>query len=495
MPEGFGNLPGLAVPHSTFVGMLVTVLCLMSFPTALQAQLTYTTNAKGITITGYTGPNVAVVIPNYINGAPVTSIGDSAFYNHPDLPSVQIPDGVTTIGQSAFSFCGSLTNVTFPTSLTNIGYRAFSACYSLSGINLPNRLADLGSRAFLSCTGLTNMIIPNSVTSVGEWAFHGCSGLTSVTLGSGANTIRWNAFGACTSLTRVEIPNGVTYIEGGAFGDCTGLTNVSLPGSLTYIESLVFNGCTNLATITVAPLNSSYSSVAGVLFDKGQTTLISYPGGRGGDYTIPDTVTSIQHDAFSGCTALTGITFGNRVSTIGWSAFFGCTGLTTVNVPYLITNITGYAFSGCVALTNVTLGVGLLNIEEGALSNCSSLTGIFFNGNAPSLGNLAFSGTTNATAYYLPRATGWKPTFGGIPTKLWSPQIQTSGSDFGLRTGKIGFAINWSDGRVVVVEACSELLNPVWTPIATNSLSLGTVRCNDAGAVLQPRRFFRLRSQ
>ena len=51
-------------------------------PTAVQAQFTYVTNNGTITITGGSGgcPSGALTIPDTINGLPVTSIGDWAFY-------------------------------------------------------------------------------------------------------------------------------------------------------------------------------------------------------------------------------------------------------------------------------------------------------------------------------------------------------------------------------------------------------------------------------
>ena len=64
-------------------------------------------------------------------------------------------------------------------------------------------------------------------------------------------------------------------------------------------------------------LNSVYSSVDGVLFNKSQTTLIQYPGGKAGSYTIPNSVTSIGDYAFSGCTSLTSVTIPNSVTSIG----------------------------------------------------------------------------------------------------------------------------------------------------------------------------------
>ena len=70
-----------------------------SFTTdSLPTEFNYTINNGTITITGYTGPGGAVTIPDTINGLPVTSIGDCAFYNCTSLTSVTIPNSVTSIG-------------------------------------------------------------------------------------------------------------------------------------------------------------------------------------------------------------------------------------------------------------------------------------------------------------------------------------------------------------------------------------------------------------
>jgi hypothetical protein len=85
-----------------------------------------------------------------------------------------------------------------------------------------------------------------------------------------------------------------------------------------------------LTTISVDESNQNYSSSDGVLFNKDKTTLMQFPGGKTGSYTIPNSVTTIGERAFSGCSGLTSVTIPESVITIGDGAFYNCTGLTTV---------------------------------------------------------------------------------------------------------------------------------------------------------------------
>src|SRR5262245_47593697 len=98
----------------------------------------YTTTNGTVTITGYKGTNVVVVIPDTINGLPVTVIGDRAFFFRTSVTSVTIPNSVTSIGDLAFYACTNLTGVVIPDSVTRIGSGAFGSCSSLTSVVIPN---------------------------------------------------------------------------------------------------------------------------------------------------------------------------------------------------------------------------------------------------------------------------------------------------------------------------------------------------------------------
>jgi hypothetical protein len=68
-----------------------------------------------------------------------------------------------------------------------------------------------------------------------------------------------------------------------------------------------------------------------------------------------------------------------------------------------------------------------------------------------------------------------------------------------VRTNRFGFNITGSSNLVMVVEACTDLANPVWSPVGTNTLNIfigtnGTAYFSDPQWTNYPGRFYRLRS-
>ncbi len=136
------------------------------------------------------------------------------------------------------------------------------------------------------------------------------------------------AFDSCTALASVTFGKGLEWIWDDAFCGCSALTDITIPAGVTEIGENPFYHCAGLKEIHVDKDNAAFASQDGVLFDKALAELICCPGGRAGDYTVPDSVTAIAAGAFSGNTNLTGVTVPESVTSIGEGAFSGCEGLT-----------------------------------------------------------------------------------------------------------------------------------------------------------------------
>ncbi|MCL2884429.1 MAG: leucine-rich repeat domain-containing protein [Oscillospiraceae bacterium] len=126
---------------------------------------------NGIEICGYAGTPTDVVIPDTIDGQPVTSIAFPAFQNCQSLTSVSIPDSVTYIGNSVFDYCTSLTAVNIPDSVKWIDMEAFGHCRALTSIAIPNGITSLDLSTFGGCISLTSVTLPDSLTSLGDATF------------------------------------------------------------------------------------------------------------------------------------------------------------------------------------------------------------------------------------------------------------------------------------------------------------------------------------
>jgi hypothetical protein len=125
---------------------------------------TFTTNANEITITGYNiDGGTDVVIPDYINGWPVTTIGANAF-SESGVTSIGGAGNVVTVGDFAFAYCYALASVPLPQAQT-VGASAFGSCYSLTSVSLP-QVQTVGYYAFGSCTSLTSVYFNNDAPTI-----------------------------------------------------------------------------------------------------------------------------------------------------------------------------------------------------------------------------------------------------------------------------------------------------------------------------------------
>ena len=293
---------------------------------------------------------------------------------------------------------GDFTYTSTATEVAITGYTAAGGAVTIPGSIGGLPVTSIGNNAFFNRSGLTSVTIPNSVKSIGDYAFYDCYLLTSLTIPNSVTSIGNRAFSSCSGLTSVTIPNSVTSIGSSAFSYCTGLTSVAIGNSVASIGSSAFYYCTGLTSLTADAANPNYSSMDGVLFDKKQTTLIQYPIGKTGGYTIPNGVTSVGSDAFYYCRGLTSVTIPNSVTSIGSSAFSYCTGLTSVAIGDSVVSIGSNSFYSCSDLTSVTIGNSVTSIGSSAFSNCSGLTSVTIPNSVTSIGSSAFSYCTGLTS-------------------------------------------------------------------------------------------------
>jgi hypothetical protein len=450
----------------TLLGIVVFGAILLALPAAAQEQFDYVTNNDTLTIAAYSGSGGVVTIPSTYTGLQVTSIGEAAF-EYSGITGIIIPTTVTNIGQGTFEGCSKLLSAPLPDSLIVIGNYAFGGCVSLTNITIPASATNIGIAAFATCSSVRSVTIPNTLTSIPENMFYNCSSLTSATIPNSVTSIGNDAFEGCASLATITISTNVTTIGESAFST-SGLTSVTIPASVTSIGYYSFSYCANLTEIAVDAANPDFSSANGVLCDKSQTTIVDCPNALAGPYTVPDTVTSV-----------------------GVGAFDDCASLTAVTIPDSVTSIGDYAFQDCASMVTVTIGNGVTSIGDEAFLDCSSLQKISFQGDAPTPGFDMFGGTSAAaTVYYLPDTTGWSTTYGSLPAIMANapPQI----TDIGVKNNEFGFTCTGASNQVIVVQACTNLVNANWQPLQTNTLTGTSFDFTDSKWKNYPSRFYRI---
>ena len=104
--------------------------------------------------------------------------------------------------------------------------------------------------------------------------------------------------------------------------------------------------------------NTFYQSVNGILYSLDGLTLVAYPPGLVGSFTIPEGVTTIAKEAFEYCTGLTNITVSSTLTTIEEQAFRSCQSLESANLQSQVSSIPNYCFADCYKLTDIIFPSG-----------------------------------------------------------------------------------------------------------------------------------------
>lgn len=288
-----------------------------------------------------------IIIPDEYNGSPVTEIayrgfeGTSANY-------VVLPPTINTINGWAF-YQGSLKSVSIPNSYTR-------------GISIGN---------YFGSNNLECVAVGNGATSV-----YDDRPLRILYIGSGASSININATTG-TDFHLLINENNQTYTtnkDGYLFSKNkdrlywvpSSVTEVSIPRETSAIDIL---DKYNLKSIEVDPLNQTFESEDGILYNKGKTTLIRMPMAYWdyliGDIHIPDTVTEIAERACSYCAGR--FFLPSNLVLIGNSAFYSAYSTSRqISIPYTVRHIGDSAFANFDGVWEVVMPANVINVGNNA---------------------------------------------------------------------------------------------------------------------------------
>ncbi len=158
------------------------------------------------------------------------------------------------------------------------------------------------------------------------------------------------------SITYGGVKYPVTTIGERAFYlFCQDLTSVILPNTIATIENQAFSYCTGLELITLG---------SGII--------------------------TIQNRAFEACSTLTSITLPNSITLLGTQVFLGCTELKYAMLSNSLTMIPSQTFLSCGELESVIIPEGISNIGSGAFNNCHKLDSLTLPSTVTLIGTNAF---------------------------------------------------------------------------------------------------------
>lgn len=364
-----------------------------------------------VEIIGHTDPTGSLQIPDFIDGLPVTRVGDSAFKDCANLVSVSFPETVEWIGSRAFYNCASLEVVEFREGIVSIGSYAFYGCQSVVEIRIPSSARQIADNCFLGCSGLRRIHFEGSATTIySNWeswfpgrdgfeAFGSLDASCQITCYPGAQGfIGWSdALGVKVdviggnlsyrlqsddtykvsapstgreSLLSVVVPpkaggKPVTRVDD--FYSCENLIDISLPGTLTHLDPWAFARCRKLEKVA-----------------------------------LPEGISGVGDYAFKECEALSEVTFGNRETTLGEGVFDGCAELSELQLPIRLQEIGAFLFRNCNSLATIVVPDDVEAIRDGAFTGCSSLAAIEIPGSVSVVEQAAFNGCSVLDNVVLP---------------------------------------------------------------------------------------------
>ena len=218
-----------------------------------------------------------------------------------------------------------------------------------------------------------------------------------------------------------------------------------MPDTVTVLGSDVFSGCTALTT---AKLSNGLTDLPKYTFNE-CTSLV--------DVTLPEYLTTIGERSFYYCLSLESIKLPFSMIAIGDDAFGHCVKLHDIQLPMALSYVGYFAFNGCTSLGNMDFPPNLTYYTGGMFNDCTGLTEVVFPQGTMYVDDDTFAGCTNIKKIVF---TGSLPTilsaFIGVTADAWYPAGDESWTSEYLQN--YGGTLTWH-------AMCAEHTFGKWTPV------------------------------
>lgn len=226
-----------------------------------------------------------------------------------------------------------------------------------------------------------------------------------------------------------QVTYSVVALADTAFKRCDMIETLVLPTTLKAVGHNIVDHCFNLMAFEMPEGAPNYCVIDGILYNADVTEVVSCPTGKGGNYTMPNTVRRIAPAAFATCKNFRQVTIAEGVTEVPDYAFYECWGLAQIQFPESLEKIGDYAFDGTI-LQFLLFHKNLKSIGSHAFERSSMVECMLLGSNPPAMGDDVFGNDMKYTRLYVPagsqgkyKATRWSifPTiYQGNKTRRWA---------------------------------------------------------------------------
>lgn len=246
--------------------LLVFAIVAVSFAGCSQKnkeKLEYEIVDNEVIITGYTDSTerTEIVIPDEIDGYPVTEIADFGLFNAESLTKITIGKNVQKIGTWSMTnnqrlqefvvaegneYFTAVDGILFTKDMKTLLYYPNAKGITFSKYGDPQH-RDSSKDDFVEIS----YTIPDGVETISSKAFYKCYYIDHITIPDSVTRIEEKAFHRCEAMKELDLPANLEFIGKDAFAYCYGITSATIPSTIKQIDEYAFFFCDNMKELNI----------------------------------------------------------------------------------------------------------------------------------------------------------------------------------------------------------------------------------------------------